>query len=378
MNKSSEYYTRAVRAAESNVYRQSDKLQNILKDPEKYNIFFVFVHGELIPSVKPGHTNYSFITPPNTIVIQTGNESGTIRTFGTKCTVDYDKKLIPKFSKNLTRTFDKFLGMRGDIADPILDPLIFNTPGEETLNKYLSLYDEVTENYQHWGIFKLEPSRSFVTSSLLGNSAENLIEITEATKYVRDSTARGLKITQFDIIQYLNIYFKKKLNIIIFINCIVAPASSNIRDFEKSYELASRRTHFSVYNDPTRKYNISTFSPKSAVHLSFEPPANTTASNSRKSRLIRRRKSALLSGPFLKPVPGNFHNKENLNRLGEYKNLNNITGLKKNETNTNNKNNTVKCAGISCIRKKNPIAKFFGLGRRNVRNTTRKFRPLKN
>ncbi len=218
-------------------YRNPNEIQKILRS-NKYAVFFVFVHGELIQN---SH-GPSFKTPENTVVIQTGAGDA----YGCMTITSYDRYLLPRFSKaNIEETFSKFLGSRGNIRNATLDNLIFNTPRDITLDKYIYLRQEdLADKNNYWGVYGL-------------NNTTNVF-IPELTQVIVDKTTaadRGAgKYRQSDFVNYVNaIPFEGiDMKVIVFINCVVASKTVPASEFSESTRIAGIMTHYGRENTSGR------------------------------------------------------------------------------------------------------------------------------
>jgi len=196
-----------------------------------FNLIFLMTHGAAIPK-KEGS---SFKIPTNTVLIQTGGDG----TYGCTTSTSYDTSLFSRFELlELEHTFGKFLGERGNEKDDTLDPLLFNTPGETALDKYVSLKDsDLTSSDGAWGIYMLD----YISG--------NVKEYVELTKQLIEKSKDGKKYRQSELIGLIHdlssVHGTEIINIIVSINCIVASKELDENEFIEGDEIAGRRTHFS-------------------------------------------------------------------------------------------------------------------------------------
>lgn len=225
-------------------YRNPKEIQKILSE-NKYAIFFTFVHGELIPnSQRP-----SFKTPENTVVIQTGAGDA----YGCMTMTTYDRYLLPRFSyANIQETFSKFLGSRGNVRNATLDNLIFNTPRDTTLDKYIYLrQSDLDDTSNYWGVYGLN------------NTTD--VFLPELTKVIIDKTTEGnstgKKYRQSDFVNLINSLPMDgiQLRIVIFINCVVASKGVAASEFSESTRLAGVMTHYGRENTVGRFTGVKLF-----------------------------------------------------------------------------------------------------------------------
>ncbi len=214
-------------------YRNPKEIQKILSE-NKYAIFFTFVHGELIPNSQ----GPSFKTPENTVVIQTGAGDA----YGCMTMTTYDRYLLPRFlNANIQETFSKFLGSRGNVRNATLDNLIFNTPRDTTLDKYIYLRQaDLNDTSNYWGVYGLN------------NTTD--VFLPELTKVIIDKTTEGnltgRKYRQSDFVNFINSLPMDgiQLRIVIFINCVVASKGVAASEFSESTRLAGVMTHYGREN----------------------------------------------------------------------------------------------------------------------------------
>lgn len=210
--------------------REPDVLQDKIKK-RQFNLIFLMTHGAAIPK-KEGS---SFEIPTNTILIQTGGDG----TYGCTTSTYYDTSLFPRFElSELEHTFAKFLGESGNEEDEALDPLLFNTPGETALDKYVSLNDSnLTSSDGSWGIY------------ILNLMSGNLDVYSELTKQLIANSKDGKKYRQSELIGLIHdlsaVDGTEIINIIVSINCIVASKEVDENEFIEGDEIAGRATHFS-------------------------------------------------------------------------------------------------------------------------------------
>jgi hypothetical protein len=143
---------KSVAAATSTNLRSSEY---VLANACEFKYFLVSVHG-ILPTKKQKPI---FKVPKNTIVIQTG---------GAMCGMTisserdaYDQLFLNRYlmnKKGLTNMFQKFLGLKGPEAEPLLDIFVYNVQSESANNKILSLDAKDLERTDgYWGVYMINP-----------------------------------------------------------------------------------------------------------------------------------------------------------------------------------------------------------------------------
>jgi hypothetical protein len=231
---------RLTSAAADAKYRTPAFIDNMLKTGG-YRIFVMLTHGEIVPnSGGPG-----FIVPPNTYVIQTGAGS----TFSCVTSTDFDRIYLPRFvGKEINKTFRRFLGMEGSSFNTTLSPFLFNTPGEEALEKYIYLGNEdLRRTDSLWGVFYLDTVR------------QSLFNDPTLTSYVHSATERSSNdfYKQSDFITHINTVYPPSdsaINILMFVNCVVAPKDRGLKakDYSRAMNIAGRMTHHGAPKDAAK------------------------------------------------------------------------------------------------------------------------------
>lgn len=258
----------------------------------KHNLWFVFTHGTLIPDDEKS----TFVVPPDTIVIQAGAR----RAFECATMTGFDSLLLPRFREDsLEITMDQLLGKVGHLEDPVLDNLIFATPGEETLDKFLLLDDSdllrtrIPDEPEYWGVYEMRDdlikANNILTNLVketylgserglwpLGRQSDLVDRINEmaAIKYgPRKNRPNAPALTSNSVV---------KPNIIVFVNCTVAPAASNVRKYTGSYAVAQRPTHYSVPETATAEPGVTVYPPAKRARIrSLTPNSPETVMRTR-------------------------------------------------------------------------------------------------
>lgn len=320
----------------SEPYRNPATLIPLVQNISTCDFYFVFTHGELIPNTGP----YRFLTPADTIVIQTGGDE----TLGCLVSTDLDRSLLPSFQpRTIGKTFQFFLGERGNLRDAILTAMLFNTPAisstDYTLNKRITLGLEDFTPGQLWGVFKLEP---------LSIERNRLVRDDSLTRDIILSSG----LTQEEFIQNVrNKSVSYKPKIFFFLNCAAAEKVYPPAEFSGSLQIATQKTQYSRGNIIARHAGVSVSRGGPSGRPRIQPVQDLT--NEERAREIN-------TGHIARGLPEN-----------EVHNFNNL--LEAAYSNTENKG----CLGRFCqlfkgLRKK----KTKGGTRRNKkRHTTRKLSP---
>jgi hypothetical protein len=233
---------RLTSAAADAKYRTPAFIDNMLKTGG-YRIFVVLTHGELVPnSGGPG-----FVVPPNTFVLQTGARE----TFSCMTSTDFDRIYLPRFfGKEINKTFHRFIGMEGSSINTTLSPFLFNTPGEEALDKYIYLGNEdLRKTDSFWGVFHIDTAKK----SLSDDPDPDL------TSYLNTVTEKSGNdfYKQSDFTTVINTVYPpsdKTINILMFVNCVVAPKDKgfNAKDYSRAMNIAGRMTHHGAPKDAAK------------------------------------------------------------------------------------------------------------------------------
>lgn len=245
--------SKPVTTAYYSYFRDAKLMSSFIKDQHKYNMFFYFVHGK--------YTGATMSVPDNNIVIQTGAGES----FGCIVDTSIDVKILKKFVAQRKKTFNVFLGQKGNEDHGILEYFLYNVEKEPTIDKIVSLSEEdKTTKSGVWGIYQLNPLTSLIALQ------------EDITKYLRLKPIRSSTL-----IEYVNKRYSDKPNIHVFINCTVIPKNTKISNL-----LIPGKTHHSnpVGTVPSVTYfNKSLYRP---IGSSTNEPEALTEENT-KDRLPR-------------------------------------------------------------------------------------------
>jgi len=214
---------------EEQPFRNPSIINELLSDKTKYNVFFVFTHGELVSTnISEG----SFEPDDNNIIVSTGaGQPGCPVWVGE----EIDQNWINLFDpKNIKQTFGILLGL-----SPGLEDLLYKVPGDIPRSpQYWLSYDEsnVAEKKGIWGVFKH-------TGKNNSKPFDNVEKDEELSEQVKDGTFASLAIDG------INEKYPEQTNIVFFGSCRSAfRGQAKVKHFAEASAPLFAATHFHTNN----------------------------------------------------------------------------------------------------------------------------------
>jgi len=217
-------------------FRDPVYITELLSDSNKYNVLFVFSHGELVAS----NTEGSFDPDENNILISTGADTPGEPVWVSN---ELDQDWINLFDPSqIKRTFGILIGLH-----PGLPELAYKVPGDVPQSSEYALHyseEDSEEGKGIWGVYKHNGQ------DYRGNGKPNFHNVVKDEE-LSERLKEGILASS--IVDEINAKYTGKVNIVLFISCRTAfrGTHTKVKQFTHSAAPLFAATHFHTKAAPS-------------------------------------------------------------------------------------------------------------------------------